>query len=290
MLKGAFTAIVTPFKNDKINYTKMEELIEFQISNEIDGIVVCGTTGESSTLTEREKNKLIKFTVDKVSGRVPVIAGTGCNNTAKTISHSKSAEQAGADYVLLVSPYYNKTSQNGLIKHYEAIADSIEIPSILYNVPSRTGLDISAETTIKLSKHPKIIAIKEASGNIGKAIKIVVNTDNDFCVLSGNDDIIVPMLSIGSMGVISVISNILPKEIHDMCLYYENDEVDKAKELQLFYSDLIDALFIDVNPIPVKEAMNILGLDVGNVRLPLTKTSDLNAMQIKKSLKNIFSF
>ncbi len=290
MLKGAFTAIVTPFKNGKINYTKMEELIEFQISNEIDGIVVCGTTGESSTLTEREKNKLIKFTVDKVAKRVPVIAGTGCNNTAKTITQSKHAEQAGADYVLLVSPYYNKTSQNGLIKHYETIADSIEIPSILYNVPSRTGLDISAETTIKLSKHPKISAIKEASGNIGKAIKIIVNTDNDFCVLSGNDDIIVPMLSIGSTGVISVVSNILPKEIHDMCNYYENNEIDKAKELQLFYSDLIDALFIDVNPIPIKEAMNILGLAVGDVRLPLVNTSDLNIVQIKKSLKNIFRF
>lgn len=288
MLKGAITAIITPFKNGRINYSKMEELIEYQIANNIDGIVVCGTTGESATLSEQEKKKLIKFTVDIVNKRIPVIAGTGCNDTKKSLSMSKYAEDVGADYLLLVSPYYNKTTKAGIIKHYEYIADNTNIPSIIYNVPSRTGLNIDADTTTHLSEHPNILGIKEASGNIPQAIKIINESADDFLVFSGNDDIIIPMLSIGSAGVISVLSNILPKETHDMCVYYEKGETQKAQMLQLQFSDLISKLFIEVNPIPIKEAMNLLGFDVGNPRLPLVNMSKKNVDLLYLSLKNIF--
>lgn len=290
MLKGAITAIVTPFKNGKINYKKMEELIEFQIANEIDGIVVCGTTGESATLSTSEKKKLIKFTVDNVNGRVPVIAGTGSNNTKVALDMSKYAENVGANYTLVVSPYYNKTTKQGIISHYEYIADNTSIPLIMYNVPSRTSLNIDAETTILLSEHPNIIGIKDASSNIAGAIKIVSESAENFLVFSGNDDIIVPMLSIGSVGVISVLSNILPKETHDMCAYYMQGDVDKAKDLQLQFSDLISKLFIETNPIPIKEAMNILGFDVGNPRLPLVNMSKKNLDLLYLSLKDVFGF
>lgn len=290
MLKGAITAIVTPFKNGKINYKKMEELIEFQIRNEIDGIVVCGTTGESATLSKQEKKKLIKFTVDKVNGRVPVIAGTGSNNTEDALLMSQYAETVGADYTLVVSPYYNKTTKKGIIAHYEYIADNTSIPLIMYNVPSRTGLNIDADTTIALSEHPNIIGIKEASSDIAKATKIIAECSDDFLVFSGNDDIIVPMLSIGSSGVISVLSNILPKETHDMCKYYMEGDIEKARLLQLNLSDLISKLFIEVNPIPIKEAMNILGFDVGNTRLPLVKMSKKNVDLLYLSLKDVFGF
>ena len=288
MLKGAITAIVTPFKNGKINYNKMEKLIEFQIANNIDGIVVCGTTGESSTLSDAEKRKLIKFTVDTVDNRIPVIAGTGSNDTKKSISLSKYAEDAGTDYLLLVSPYYNKTSMQGIIKHYESIATSISIPCLMYNVPSRTGLDIDVATIVELSEHPNIIGIKEASGNVAKSIKIISEAAEDFSVFSGNDDIIVPMLSIGSSGVISVLSNIMPQEVHDMCIYYEKGEIKKAQSLQLYLSDLISKLFIEVNPIPIKEAMNLLGFNVGTPRLPLVNMSKKNIDLLYLSLKNVF--
>lgn len=290
MLKGAITAIVTPFKNGKINYKKMEELIEFQIRNEIDGIVVCGTTGESATLSKQEKKKLIKFTVDKVNGRVPVIAGTGSNNTEDALLMSQYAETVGADYTLVVSPYYNKTTKKGIIAHYEYIADNTSIPLIMYNVPSRTGLNIDADTTIALSEHPNIIGIKEASSDMAKVAKIIAECSDDFLVFSGNDDIIVPMLSIGSSGVISVLSNILPKETHDMCKYYMEGDIEKARLLQLNLSDLISKLFIEVNPIPIKEAMNILGFDVGNTRLPLVKMSKKNVDLLYLSLKDVFGF
>lgn len=289
MLKGAITALITPFKNGRLNYSKMEELIEYQIANSIDGLVVCGTTGESSTLSEDEKKRLIKFTIDKVNGRVPVIAGTGSNDTKKTLKMSKYAEDVGADYLLLVSPYYNKTTKYGIIKHYEYIADNTSIPSIMYNVPGRTGLNIDADSVIELSEHPNILGIKEASGDIPKVIKIISESADDFLVFSGNDDIIVPMLSIGSVGVISVLSNIMPKETHDMCVYYEKGEIEKAKALQLHLSDLINKLFIEVNPIPVKEAMNILGFNVGDPRLPLVNMSKKNIDLLYMSLKNIFS-
>lgn len=290
MLKGVITAIITPFKNGKINYTKMEELIEFQIANEIDGIVVCGTTGESATLSTSEKKELIQFTVNTVNGRVPVIAGTGSNNTKTALAMSKYAEDVGADYTLVVSPYYNKTTKQGIISHYEYIADNTSIPLIMYNVPSRTGLNIDADTTIILSQHPNILGIKDASSNIAGAIKIISESADDFLVFSGNDDIIVPMLSIGSAGVISVISNILPKEIHDMYKYYAEGEIGKSKALQLQLSNLISKLFIETNPIPIKEAMNILGFDVGGTRLPLVNMSKKNQDLLYLSLKDVFGF
>ena len=286
MLTGSITALVTPFKNNKINYRKLEELIEFQIQNKTDGIVICGTTGENSTLSQNEKKKIVKFSVNTIRNRIPLIAGTGSNNSKESLNLSKYASDVGSDYVLLVSPYYNKTSQRGLISHYSYIADSVPIPCILYNVPSRTGLNISAKTSIFLSDHPNIVGLKEASGNMPQALEILANCSKDnFSVFSGNDDIIVPMLSIGSSGVISVLSNILPKEVHDMCFYYLNGNHEYSKILQLKYSNIISAIFSDVNPIPIKEAMNILEFDVGDPRLPLIKMEDTSILE--KALINV---
>lgn len=286
MLKGAFTAIVTPFKDDEINYEVFEELIEFQINNNIDGIVVCGTTGESATLSLDEKKQLIEFCVKKVAKRVPVIAGTGSNNTASSIELSKYAESVDADYLLLVTPYYNKATQKGLVKHFTKIAESVSIPSILYNVPSRTGIDMNVNTILELSKVPNICGIKEASGSISKALEVLsgVNPNDNFILLSGNDDMIVPLLSIGSKGVISVLSNIAPKDTHIMCESFLNENVELAKELQLKYSPVISSLFSEVNPIPVKAALKIIGFDVGNPRLPLTKIEKNNFDMLKENI------
>lgn len=270
MIHGAYTALVTPFKNGKVNYEKLGELIEFQISNEIDGIVICGTTGESSTLTDKEKKKVIKYTVETVNGRVPVIAGTGSNNTKHAIELSKYAERVGADGLLIVTPYYNKTTQKGLIQHYTAIADSVTIPLIIYNVPSRTGLNILPDTVAKLAEHENIVGIKEASNNFSQILELLSKVPANFSVLSGNDDTIVPLLSLGGTGVISVLSNVFPKDVHTMCKSYFNGDVKYAKNLQLKYAEFIKLLFKEVNPMPVKDALNILGFDVGDCRLPLT--------------------
>lgn len=283
MFKGAYTALVTPFKDGKINYNKMAELIEFQINEGIDGLVVCGTTGESATLSDKEKRKLIKFTVETVNGRVPVIAGTGSNNTIHTIKLSKFAEKVGVDGLLLVTPYYNKSSQNGLIAHYRAIAESVTTPCILYNVPSRTGVNLLPDTVAKLAETENIVGIKEASGNFSQLLELMAKVPKDFIVLSGNDDSIVPLLSIGGKGVISVLSNIYPKDTHNMCQAFFLGETNYAKELQLRYANLIKALFIEPNPMPVKDAMNILNMDVGNTRLPLVEVSD-DTHEILKSV------
>lgn len=283
MFKGAYTALVTPFKDGKINYNKMAELIEFQINEGIDGLVICGTTGESATLSDKEKRRLIKFTVETVNGRVPVIAGTGSNNTIHTIKLSKFAEKVGVDGLLLVTPYYNKSSQNGLIAHYKAIAESVTTPCILYNVPSRTGVNLLPDTVAKLAEVENIVGIKEASGNFSQLLELMAKVPKDFIVLSGNDDSIVPLLSIGGKGVISVLSNIYPKDTHNMCQAFFLGETNYAKELQLRYANLIKALFIEPNPMPVKDAMNILDMDVGNTRLPLVEvSSDTNEI-----LKNV---
>lgn len=286
MLKGAITAIVTPFKDDKINYDVLGELIEFQIKNDIDGIVVCGTTGESSTLSLEEKKEVISFVVQKVSHRVPVIAGTGSNNTAASIELSIYAETAGADYLLLVTPYYNKATQNGLIKHFTKIAKAVSIPCILYNVPSRTGVDIASKTVLELSKVPNICGIKEASGNISKALEILsgISSENNFILLSGNDDMIVPLLSIGAMGVISVLSNIAPKDTHIMCESFLNGNIELSKQLQLKYSQLISSLFCEVNPIPIKAALEVIGFNVGEPRLPLTPMENINFEILKENI------
>ena len=283
MFKGAYTALVTPFKDGKINYNKMAELIEFQINEGIDGLVVCGTTGESATLSDKEKRRLIKFTVETVNGRVPVIAGTGSNNTIHTIKLSKFAEKVGVDGLLLVTPYYNKSSQNGLIAHFKTIAESVTTPCILYNVPSRTGVNLLPDTVAKLADVENIVGIKEASGNFSQLLELMAKVPKDFIVLSGNDDSIVPLLSIGGKGVISVLSNIYPKDVHNMCQALFLGETNYAKELQLRYANLIKALFIEPNPMPVKDAMNILDMDVGNTRLPLVEVSD-DTHEILKSV------
>lgn len=270
MIRGAYTALITPFKNGKVDYEKLGELIEFQIQNEIDGIVVCGTTGESSTLTDKEKKKVIKYAVETANGRVPVIAGTGSNNTNHVIELSKYAEKVGADGLLIVTPYYNKTTQKGLVEHYTAIANSVTCPIIIYNVPSRTGVNILPDTVLTLSKYENIIGIKEASNNFSQILELVAKLPKDFSIISGNDDSIVPLLSLGGSGVISVLSNIYPKAVHDMCKAFFNGDTKYAKDLQIKYANFIKLLFKEVNPMPVKDAMNILGFDVGNCRLPLT--------------------
>ena len=254
MLKGAITALITPFdKNGNIDYVAMEKIIEYQIKNKIDGLVVCGTTGESATLSDNEKKELIQFVIKKVNKRVPVIAGTGSNNTKHAIELSKYAESVGVDYLLLVTPYYNKTNQKGLIEHYTAITNSVKTPCILYNVPSRTGIDMLPETVLELSKVPNIIGIKEASNNFSNILKICSKKPKDFLVFSGNDDSIIPLLSLGGNGVISVLSNVFPEEVHNMCKYYFENNTAESTNLQLKFANVIFSLFSDVNPIPIKE-------------------------------------
>lgn len=284
MIRGAYTAIITPFKKGNVNYEKLGELIEFQIENNIDGIVVCGTTGESATLTDKEKKKVIKYTVEAVNGRVPVFAGTGSNDTKHAIELSKYAERVGVDGLLIVTPYYNKCTQNGLIEHYTAIANSVTCPIIMYNVPSRTGVNILPDTVTKLSMIENIIGIKEASNNFSQILELISKVPKDFCVISGNDDSIIPLLSLGGTGVISVLSNVYPKAVHSMCEAYFNGDTKYAMELQLKYANFIQLLFKEVNPIPVKDAMNILGFDVGSPRLPLTEVSDETHELLKTEL------
>lgn len=286
IFKGAATAIVTPFdENLNVNYSKMKELIEFQILNGIKAIVVCGTTGESSTLSTEEKKELIRFTVDVVDKRIPVIAGTGTNNTAYSIELSKYAEEVGSDGLLLVTPYYNKCTQDGLYEHFSEIAKSVNLPIILYNVPSRTSVNIAVDTVVKLSKIPNIVGIKEASADLSQIADILSKVDNTFDVYSGNDDQILPILSLGGKGVISVLSNVLPRETDNICELYFSNKIEQAKILQLKYLKLMKTLFIEVNPIPVKECMNILGYNVGGTRLPLSKMNAKNQQVLKETLK-----
>ena len=285
LFTGCGTAIVTPFTEDGINYEEFQKLIEYQIEGHADAIIVCGTTGESSTMTLEEKKECIKFVVDTVNKRIPVIAGTGGNNTAAAISLSKYAESVGADGVLVVTPYYNKTTQAGLIEHYKAIAKSISIPIILYNVPSRTGLNINPETAYELSKVDNIVAIKEASGNISQIAKIAHLCQDNLQIYSGNDDQIVPILSLGGIGVISVLSNIYPKYTHEIVENYLNGNVNKSLDMQLSALPLIEALFSEVNPIPVKEALNMKGFNFGIPRLPLVKITEPNRLVLKNKMK-----
>ncbi len=286
LFKGSGVAIVTPFKNDEIDYKKLEELIEWHIEEKTDSIIICGTTGESATMTDEERKKAIKFTVDTVNKRIPVIAGTGSNNTKYSVELSQYAESVGTDGLLVVTPYYNKATEKGLIKHYEAIANNVNIPIIVYNVPGRTGVNILPKTIYELSKHPNIKGVKEASGNIAQVIEIARLCQDNFYIYSGNDDMIVPLLSVGGVGVISVVANILPRDTHDMVFAYLEGNLEKSKELQLDMKPLIDALFIEVNPIPVKEAMNLLGMEVGPTRLPLTSMAENTKETLKNEMKN----
>lgn len=271
---GAATAIVTPFKDGKIDYESYERLLEWQISEGISAIVVAGTTGEGSTLTDAEHREIIKFTVDKVAGRVPVIAGTGSNDTAYAIELTKYACEAGADAMLVVTPYYNKATQKGLIASFTAIADASTKPIILYNVPSRTGCNILPETAAVLAEHPNIVAIKEASGNISQIAKLASLTQGKLDIYSGNDDQIVPVMSLGGKGVISVLSNLMPKATDEICKSYLSGHREYALSKQLELLPLIDALFCEVNPIPVKAAMSAMGYGEDSLRLPLTSMED----------------
>ena len=285
---GAGVAIITPMNADgSINYDEFGRIIDFQIENSTDAIVVCGTTGESATMTDEEHIECIKYCVDRVNKRVPVIAGTGSNDTAYAVNLSVEAEKLGADALLVVTPYYNKTSQRGLIAHFTAIADSVNIPIILYNVPSRTGVNIALDTYDTLANHKNIAAVKEASGNISAIAKIVEKCGNRLDVYSGNDDQIVPIMSLGGKGVISVLSNVCPKETHDIAQLCLDNNVAEAAKLQIKYLDLCNNLFIDVNPIPVKEAMNLMGFKAGECRLPLLKMEQSKTDVLAQSMKAV---
>lgn len=280
---GSGVAIVTPFDGLKTNYDELGRLIEMHIENKTDAIIICGTTGEASTMPDEEHLAAIEYTVKKANGRIPVIAGTGSNDTAHAVELTKKAEALGADGILSVTPYYNKTTQKGLVKHFTEIANSVKIPVILYNVPSRTGMSFSIDTLKELAKIDNIVAVKEASGNISYTAKVAAEVP-ELYIYSGNDDMIVPVLSLGGKGVISVVANILPEETHNICEYYFNGEVEKSRKLQLEMLDLINKLFIEVNPVPIKTAMNLLGYKAGNLRMPLTDMEDSNLEALKKAL------
>ena len=288
IFKGAGVAIITPFHKDgSVNYDKLEELIDFQCNNGTDSIVICGTTGESATLSEEEHIKCIKMAVEFTKGRIPVVAGTGSNSTHTAIELSREAEAAGADGLLIVTPYYNKATQQGLIQHYTAIAKEVKAPIIMYSVARRTGCNIEPATAASLVKNVEnIVGIKEASGNISQVAKIMNLTDGKVDLYSGNDDQIVPILSMGGIGVISVLSNVAPKETHDICERWFAGDVQGSLDLQLRSIPLVEALFREVNPIPVKKAMNLMGFEVGSLRMPLTEMTDANAEQLAKAMKD----
>ena len=285
IFRGAGVAIVTPFTADGINFPEFGRLIDDQIAHGTDAIIVAGTTGEAATMNDAEHKEAIKFTVDRVKKRVPVIAGTGSNDTSYAIHLSQYAERAGADGLLLVTPYYNKCTQKGLVAHFQAIADSVNIPCILYDVPSRTGVSIKLTTYVELAKHPNIVAVKEANGDLSSILRLRHACGDELAVYSGNDDQIVPILSLGGKGVISVLSNVAPQATHDMCQLYFDGDVEKARDLQIAYTDLIDALFSEVNPIPVKTAMRLIGWAAGPLRPPLSEMEPEHAEQLKSALR-----
>lgn len=286
IFEGCATAIVTPMNADgSVNEQRFRELVEEQIKGGIDALVVCGTTGESAVLNHAEHVRVIEIAVQQNAGRVPIIAGTGSNDTAYAVELSKEAIALGADALLMVTPYYNKTSQAGLIAHYNYVADRVDAPIIVYNVPSRTGVNIKPETYLELSKHKNIVAAKEANGDISSVLKTISLCGDNLAVYSGNDDQTVPMMALGAKGVISVISNILPNEFHTLAKSCLDGDFKKATEMSVKYSDLMDYMFMDVNPIPVKEAMNLMGMGMGECRLPLVGLSEKNRETLKAELE-----
>ena len=287
LFTGAGVALITPFNEDNsVNYDMLKTLVDRQIDGGTDAIIVCGTTGEPATMTEEEKISVIKCVVERTEGRVPVIAGTGANSTQTVMDFSKKAEALGVDGLLIVTPFYNKATQNGLYAHYAAIAEAVKLPIIMYNVPSRTGCNIQPQTAARLGKDfDNIVGIKEASGNISQVAKLKSLAGDNLDIYSGNDDQVIPILSLGGIGVISVLSNVAPKETHDMVMDYLNGNVKSALDIQLRYLELIDALFCEVNPIPVKAAMNLMGYNVGGLRLPLTVIEDENRKKLAESLR-----
>ncbi len=287
IFEGAGVAIVTPFYEDgEINFGKLEELIDFQLQNSTDAIIICGTTGEASTMSDDEHLECIKVAVDRVKGRVPVIAGTGSNDTRHGITLTKRAKALGADASLQVTPYYNKATQKGLIEHFLAIGKASDLPMIVYSVPSRTGVNITPHTAYELSKYDFVIGLKEATGNIAQVAQIAAKCGENLPIYSGNDDQIIPILSLGGKGVISVLSNIAPKQTHDIVKLYLGGQTKEALKIQLDLIPLIDTLFSEVNPIPIKEALNLMGFNVGPCRMPLSRMEEDNITQLKQALIN----
>ncbi|MCM4127064.1 4-hydroxy-tetrahydrodipicolinate synthase [Clostridioides difficile] len=287
LFKGSAVALVTPFTEDNnVNFEKLGELIEYHIENGTDALVVCGTTGEATTMSESEIFAVIKYTVEKVNKRIPVIAGTGSNNTMLSVHMSQEAEKLGVDGLLIITPYYNKTNEKGLKLHFETIANSVKLPIILYNVPGRTKVNIKPSVVAELAKIDNIVAVKEASGDLAQVAEIAKLVSKDFAIYSGNDDTILPLLSLGGSGVISVLANICPKETHDLVTKFFEGDIEGSKKLQLDMDALIAALFIEVNPVPVKTAMNILGFNVGDLRLPLAEMEETNLNVLKQELTN----
>ncbi len=289
LFRGAGVALITPFNQDEtVNYDMLGTLIDRQVEGGTDAIIVCGTTGEPATMTEEEKLSVIEFTVKRVNHRIPVIAGSGGNSTRVVIDFSKKIQALGVDGLLIVTPFYNKATQEGLYEHYTAIANAIDLPIIMYNVPSRTGCNILPETAMRLGlENNNIVGIKEASGNISQITKLASLCRGCLDIYSGNDDQIVPILSLGGIGVISVLSNVAPRGTHDMVMSYLNGHEDKARKLQLDYLELVDALFCEVNPIPVKSTMNMLGYNVGSLRLPLTEMEEKHKVEMSKLLSRM---
>lgn len=275
LFKGSGVAIVTPFdENNQVDYAAYKELLEFQIENGTDAIIAIGTTGEASTMTEEERLETVRFAVETVAGRIPVIAGTGTNNTAASVAFSQKVEKLGVDGLLVVTPYYNKTSKRGLYEHFKAIANAVKTPIILYTVPGRTGVHIPVDTLVELAKIENIVGLKDATGNLSYTVEVSRRVPEGFAIYSGNDDVVIPLMSVGGVGVISVLANCAPKQSHDMCAAFLAGDVQRAMELQLQLKPLIDALFVETNPIPVKAAVNMLGYRAGTVRLPLYEAED----------------
>lgn len=287
IFEGAGVALITPFlPTGEVNYPKLEELIEEQIAGGTDSIIICGTTGESSTMTREEQRNVIQFCCETVNKRIPVIAGAGSNSTAEAVYLSKEAEKAGADGLLSVTPYYNKATQHGLIAHYTAIAEAVSIPVLLYHIPGRTGMTMTVDTMVTLCRQVKnIVGVKEASGNFSAIAKLIAQKETEIDVYSGNDDQIVPLLSLGGKGVISVLSNVAPRQTHEICASYFAGDVERSRTLQLEAMPLIDALFCEVNPIPVKAALNLMGKEVGSLRLPLTEMEPQNQKKLAEIMR-----
>ncbi len=282
---GSGVAIVTPFdKNGNPDFDKLRQLVEFHIENKTDAIIVCGTTGESAAMPDEEHLSVVDCVVKAAKGRIPIIAGTGSNDTKHGIELSKKAEALGVDGLLMVTPYYNKATQKGLIRHYTMMAEAVNVPIILYNVPSRTGVNITPETAYELSKIENIVAIKEASGNVSEILKISKLCGDNLYIYSGDDDIVVPAMAAGGIGVISVVANVMPKEVHDMCQAFLDGNAKESLEKQLYLYDLAKAMFVEVNPIPVKTAMNMMGMEVGGLRMPLCEMEEQNAEKLKNVL------
>lgn len=285
VFEGSAVALVTPFTDNGVNVPALKKLLDFQIEGGTDAIVVCGTTGEPSTMTEEERDLAVRESIAHVAKRVPVIVGTGSNNTAHSIALSQKAQAMGADALLLVTPYYNKCSQEGLFRHCLAVADSVDIPIILYNVPGRTGVNMKPQTLARVAKHPNIVGMKEASGDIAQVAEMARLCGEDITMYSGNDDMVIPLMSLGGKGVISVLANVAPRQTHDMCAAFLAGDAKKAGEMQLQLKPLIDALFMDVNPIPVKMAVNMMGMEAGPLRLPLCEMDTENTAKLAETMK-----